>query len=163
MRAAIIPIALTFTIGLRRAPLLGASRNSDCPFARLIPHKEFSFVYAALRSDLRSCRARYNRDSKMTATPARRPPGECSCHCDMWIMDRNWPNYRRDAGFWPNWRSHSGAHVAEEAIANDPALCGLGFRWPGVWYYWTGGDSYLRRPDVCIWKRCWDGAGSRPR
>ena len=145
-RAAIIPIALTFAIGLRRAPLFGAVAILIVLAHSVIPHKEFSFVYAALpptfvvaglgTTEIVKWLRRQRQGVRVRAVVI--------ATCGLWIAIGL--TTAVSAGFRPNWRSHSGALRAEEAIADDPALCGLGFRWRGVWYYWTGGNSYLGRP-----------------
>ncbi len=143
--AAAVPLAVTFAIGLRRAPMLGAVAILIVLSHSLIAHKEISFIYAAFppaiivaglgTSDLVQWFAR-DRPALQRAAPV--------AASAFWLATGAMTAL--DAGLRPQWQMHANILRAEAMVAKDPELCGLGVRWPAVGWFETGGDAYLGRP-----------------
>lgn len=143
---ATIPILVTFLVGLRRAPLLVAVAAVIILSHSAVAHKEISFVYAAL-PPIFVVAGLGTTEIITWLTPQRRPalgPPAVMVISVLWIAVS--VTIALSAGFRPKWTAHAAVLHAEEAIANDPELCGLGIRWPKVYYFWTGADAYLGRP-----------------
>jgi len=143
--AATVPIALTFLLGLRRAPLLGAVAAVIVLSHSAVAHKEISFVYAALPTTFVVAGLGTTEIMRWFMLQRRPPlvPTGVIVTSVLWIMIS--VTTALSAGFRPQWKAHAAVLYAEEAMANDPELCGLGVRWPNVVWYWTGGDTYLGR------------------
>jgi len=143
--AATVPIALTFLLGLRRAPLLGAMAAVIVLSHSAIAHKEISYVYASLPPAL-VVAGLGTTEIVRWLMPQRRPalgPTGIMVTSVLWIAIS--VTTALSGGFRPQWKAHAAVLHAEEAVANEPELCGLGVRWPKVFWFWTGGDSYLGR------------------
>lgn len=141
-RVGFAALLVAFVAGVRRAPLWAVVALSVVGMHSLIPHKEFSFVYAAIppmvivaglgTADLVS---RWKTSSAVSGFAV-------AIVTLLWIG----LSVRIATGgfFGSFWMRHQAILKAQAALRSEPGLCGLGLRYPLDWT-WTGGDVYIGR------------------
>ncbi len=142
---AVVPVAATASLGLGAAPLLGVLVLLVVLPHSLIAHKEVSFVQAAVAPTLVLAGLGACRCSRWWASLTGRKAGRwmTACLLASWLAIAAATG--RGAGFLPLWTRDRADLEAMAALRDDPALCGLGVRWPRRWF-WSAGDALLGRP-----------------
>ena len=143
--AAVAPVAVAVCLGLRAAPLLGLVVLLVVLPHSLIAHKEVSFVQAAVAPTLVLAGLGTCRGIGLWASPTGRAArhGTTACVLACWVAAAAATGC--SAGFLPLWTRDRADLQAMASLRRDPALCGLGLRWPQRWF-WSGSDALLGRP-----------------
>ena len=143
--AAVVPVAVAACSGLRTAPLLSVVVLLVVIPHSLVAHKEVSFVQAAVAPTLVLAGLGTCRWIDAWASPrggvARRATTASLLAC--WVATAAAAGWH--GGFQPLWTRDRADLEAMAALRQDPALCGLGLRWPLRWF-WSGSDALLGRP-----------------
>ncbi len=145
--AAIIPVALAFVAGARRAPLFAGLALVVLLSHHLVAHKEMSFVYAALPpalivAGLGTLDIARRITDRNAAAPA--AAATAAAAAGLWIAISLTTSLSGE--FRALWSRDAATLQAEAALRHDPALCGLGLRGPHVTWWHSGGDSHIGRP-----------------
>ncbi len=143
--AAMVPVALAFIAGIRRAPLLGCVALTILLTHTAVPHKEFTFVFAALPpllivAGLGSVDLVLLVASRRGVAVGARAVFAASA---LWVAISG--ATATGGGFLQQWQAHGNVLRAEAALRSEPRLCGVGLRWP-VWWIFSGGDAFIGQP-----------------